>query len=97
MGDVAEALWLGARISLKTTAFLVAVPFVFGTILYAIWGRWPADRIRVIWGSMAVGLMTLLFIIRIPYYEVFHQGFNIMLFNGLEDDKSAIWTRMVQQ
>ena len=67
MGDVAEALWLGARISLKTTAFLVAVPFVFGTIPYAIWGRWPADRIRVIWGSMAVGLMTLLFIIRIPH------------------------------
>ena len=97
MGDVAEALWLGARISLKTTAFLVAFPFVFGTIPYAVWDRWPADRIRVIWGSMAVGLMTLLFIIRIPYYEVFHQGFNIMLFNGLEDDKSAIWTTMVQQ
>lgn len=26
-GDIAEALWLGARISLKTTAFLVAFPF----------------------------------------------------------------------
>lgn len=25
-GDIAEALWLGARISLKTTAFLVAFP-----------------------------------------------------------------------
>ena len=32
MGDVAEALWLGARISLKTTAFLVAFPFVFGDL-----------------------------------------------------------------
>lgn len=35
--DVAEALWLGARISLKTTAFLVGFPFVFGTIPYALW------------------------------------------------------------
>lgn len=55
VGDVAEALWLGARISLKTTAFLVAFPFVFGTIPYALWknGRsavsekslavWPSD------------------------------------------------------
>lgn len=53
--DVAEALWLGARISLKTTAFLVGFPFVFGTIPYALWknGRpavsekslavWPSD------------------------------------------------------
>lgn len=69
--DVAAALWLGARISLKTTAFLVALPFVFGTIPYAIWGRWLVVRIRAILGSVAVGLMTLLFVIRIPYYEIF--------------------------
>lgn len=85
--DVATALWVGARISLKTTAFLVALPFVFGTIPYAIWGRWPVAHIRAILGSVAVGLMTLLFVIRIPYYEIFHQGFNIMLFNGMKDDK----------
>lgn len=95
--DVAAALWLGARISLKTTAFLVAFPFVFGTIPYAIWGRWPAGRIRAILGSVAVGLMTLLFVIRIPYYEIFHQGFNIMLFNGMKDDKWAIWDTAVKQ
>ena len=41
--------------------------------------------------------MTLLFMIRIPYYEVFHQGFNIMLFNGWKDDRSAIWDTAVQQ
>ena len=95
--DVAEALWLGARISLKTTAFLVAFPFVFGTVPYAVWGRWPVARIRVVLGSVAAGLMTLLFVIRIPYYEIFHQGFNIMLFNGMKDDKAAIWDTAVQQ
>ena len=95
--DVAEALWLGARISLKTTAFLVGFPFVFGTIPYALWKKWPAGGIRKILGSVAVGLMTLLFMVRIPYYEIFHQGFNIMLFNGMKDDRMAIWQTAVQQ
>lgn len=95
--DVAEALWLGARISLKTAAFLVGFPFVFGTIPYALWKKWPAGGIRKILGSVAVGLMTLLFMVRIPYYEIFHQGFNIMLFNGMKDDRMAIWQTAVQQ
>lgn len=43
-GDIAEALWLGARISLKTTAFLVAFPFVFATIPYSFWPRWPVQK-----------------------------------------------------
>lgn len=97
VSDILAALWLGARISLKTTAFLVAFPFVFGTLPYAFWGRWPVRRIRKILGSAAVGLMTFLFMGRIPYYEIFHQGYNIMLFNGLKDDKSAIWQTAVQQ
>ena len=61
VSDILAALWLGARISLKTTAFLVAFPFVFGTLPYAFWGRWPVRRIRKILGSAAVGLMTFLF------------------------------------
>lgn len=68
--DVAEALWLGARISLKTTAFLVGFPFVFGTIPYALW-KMAGRRYPKILGSVAVGLMTLLFMVRIPYYEIF--------------------------
>lgn len=96
-GDIAEGLWLGARISLKTTAFFVAFPFVFGTIPYAFWKKWPSDRIHRILGGLAVGVMTFLFMVRIPYYEVFNQTFNIMLFNGMKDDKAAIWNTMVQQ
>ena len=96
-GDVAEALWLGGRISLKTTAFLTAIPFIFGTIPYALWKKWPSSGIHKVLGGAAVGLMTLLFVVRIPYYEIFHQGFNIMLFNGMRDDKMAIWQTAVQQ
>lgn len=97
LADILGALWLGARISLKTTAFLCAFPFVFGTLPYSFWDKWPVMRIRKVLGSIAVGLMTFLFMVRIPYYEIFHQGFNIMLFNGMRDDKSAIWTTAVQQ
>ena len=46
VGDILTALWLGARISLKTTAFLVAFPFLFATIpvcvlLEVAGGRYP--------------------------------------------------------
>ena len=88
-GDIAEALWLGARISLKTTAFLVAFPFIFATIPYSFWLRWPVQKIRNILGSAAIAIMTVLFMARIPYYEAFHHAFDIMLFNGMTDDKAA--------
>lgn len=95
--DILGALWLGARISLKTAAFLTGLPFLLGTVPYAISGRWPTRRLHFVLGGAAVSLMTLLFIIRIPYYEIFHQGFNIMLFNGWKDDRAAIFATAVQQ
>lgn len=97
VGDILTALWLGARISLKTTAFLVAFPFLFATIPYAFWSKWPEAAIRKALGSVEISLMTFLFMARIPYYEIFHQGFNIMLFNGMKDDKWAIFDTAVQQ
>lgn len=97
VGDILTALWLGARISLKTTAFLVAFPFLFATIPYAFYSKWPEAAIRKALGSVAISLMTFLFMARIPYYEIFHQGFNIMLFNGMKDDKWAIFDTAVQQ
>lgn len=97
VGDILTALWLGARISLKTTAFLVAFPFLFATIPYAFYSKWPVAGTRKVLGSVEISLMTFLFMARIPYYEIFHQGFNIMLFNGMKDDKWAIFDTAVQQ
>lgn len=97
VGDILTALWLGARISLKTTAFLVAFSFLFATIPYAFYSKWPVAGIRKVLGSVEISLMTFLFMARIPYYEIFHQGFNIMLFNGMKDDKWAIFDTAVQQ
>lgn len=97
MGDVIGCLWLGLRISLKTTAFWTAFSFLFATIVGTFWHRWPSDRIRCIVGSIAITAMTLLFMIRIPYYQVFHNTFDIMIFNGMKDDHQAIWQTMVEQ
>lgn len=96
-GDVGAALWLGARISLKTAAFLTAFPFLFATIPNAFYSAWPAERIRFVLGSIATGVMTFLFMVRIPYYEIFGESFNIMIFNGMEDDIDAIWDTAVGQ
>lgn len=95
--DIGYALWLGFRISLKTAAFLTAVPFILATVPGAIWQKWPAESIRFYWGCMATAVMTLLFMIRIPYYQAFQSSFNIMIFNGLKDDGQAIWQTMLQQ
>ena len=94
-GDIAEALWLGARISLKTTAFLVAFPFVFATLPYSFWSRWPARRIRNGLGSAAITIMIALEVC--ISLLCLHHAFDIMLFNGITDDKAAIWDTVVHQ
>lgn len=63
----------------------------------AFFSRWPAERIRLILGSVATGILTFLFMARIPYYEIFGESFNIMIFNGMEDDLHAIWDTAVNQ
>lgn len=96
-GELWTTFWLGLRISLKTSAALTGVALVASTIPGSFLKRWPAERIRLIWGSLATALLTFLFIVRIPYYQVFHQTYNIMLFNGMKDDKGAIWETIVGQ
>lgn len=95
--EIGYALWVGVRISLKTTAFLTAFSLIFATICGSLWKRWPAETIRLAVGSIASGLLVLLFMICIPYYQVFHATFNIMVFNGMQDDTHAIWDTMVHQ
>lgn len=96
-GGYFDRALVGGADHLKTTAFLVAFPFLFATIPYAFYSKWPVAGIRKVLGSVEISLMTFLFMARIPYYEIFHQGFNIMLFNGMKDDKWAIFDTAVQQ
>ena len=88
--DLWGAFWYGLRISLKTSAALTAVTLLFATLPALLSSRWPADRIRRIWGGLCIGGLTFLFVARIPYYKIFNQTYNLMLFNGMKDDKTAI-------
>ena len=88
--DIWMTLWYGFRISLKTIGVICLVPFVVATLVQTFRATWPAQAIRRIWYSLATIVMTLLFIIRIPYYHIFESGYNLMLVNGAHDDIGAI-------
>ena len=95
--DFLATFWYGLRISLKTCGAFTAITLLLATIPGSFVVRWPSVRIRQIWGCIATLFLTFLFIARIPYYSVFNQSYNIMLFNGLRDDKTAIWETLIQQ
>ena len=92
-GDILEALWLGFRISLKTAGIFVLLSFVFSTIPGIVsrdgW-KWysPWTVRRWIYG-IGTAIFTFLFCLRIPYFTIFHAGFNAMIINGVHDDVGA--------
>lgn len=89
MASVLQALYLGVRLSLKTVGILCLV----GGLLSFI----PKLKLELWWHSLCIAFFTLCFSIRIPYYKQFHNAFDIMLINGMHDDKKAIWQTMVDQ
>jgi phosphoglycerol transferase MdoB-like AlkP superfamily enzyme len=88
--DLLATFWYGLRITLKTAGALTLPAFVFATLPQIITLKWPADGIRKFWGALTTFFLTFLFVARIPYYKIFNQSFNIMLYNGLKDDQHAI-------
>jgi phosphoglycerol transferase MdoB-like AlkP superfamily enzyme len=88
--DLALTFWYGLRITLKTAGALALPAFVFATLPQIVVKKWPAARLRKIWGALTVTLMTFLFMARIPFYKIFNQSFNVMLINGMKDDQQAI-------
>ena len=59
--DVLQALWLGLRMSLKTTGILVLVGAVFATLPSMIFKKWKADKIRFAWHSIVLIFFSILF------------------------------------
>ena len=88
--DVLKALWLGLRMSLKTTGLLVLVGAMLATLPSVIFKKWKADKIRYAWHSLALIFFSVLFFARIPYYQIFNNVFDMMVINGMHDDKYAI-------
>ena len=88
--DVLQALWLGLRMSLKTTGILVLVGAVFATLPSVVLKKWKADKIRFAWHGIVLIFFSILFFARIPYFQIFNNAFDMMVINGLHDDKYAI-------
>lgn len=88
--DIFLCLWYGFRLSLKTAGMIALIGFAFTTLPQLALMKWPSEPIRKVWGAAAVAVFTIAFFARIPYFEIFNSGFNIMLINGAHDDWAAI-------
>ena len=88
--EVVQSMWLGLRLSLKTTGMLVLLGVVFVTLPSVVFKKWKADKIRYAWHSLALIFFSILFFARIPYYQIFNNAFDMMVINGMHDDKYAI-------
>lgn len=88
--DVLQSMWLGLRLSLKTAGILVLFGGVLATLPSVVFKNWQAEKIRYVWHSLATIVFATLFFARIPYYQIFNAGFNMMIINGMHDDKYAI-------
>ena len=77
-------------LSLKTAGMIALIGFAFTTLPQLVLMKWPSELIRKVWGAAAVLVFTIAFFARIPYFEIFNSGFNIMLINGAHDDWGAI-------
>ena len=95
--DVPMALFLGARLSLKTAGIICLVGFVLASLPNIIIKKWPAAKLRNIWHGLALVVFSICFMARIPYYKIFNAAFNMMLINGVHDDIKAIVVTAIEE
>ncbi len=94
---VGQALFLGLRLSLKTCGFIMLGGALFASLPVAFWPAWPARKVRLAWHSLLLLLFSVAFMARLPYYEIFHSAFDIMLLNFFYDDQRAIFQTAVYE
>ena len=95
--QVADAMLLGFRLSLKTAGMLCVIGFVLATLPGIFIKQEWSNKIRLGWHKLALVFFTLCFFARIPYYRIFNSGFNMMLINGIHDDIYATFITGVQE
>lgn len=99
LGNIGLALWYGGRLSLKTSGIFLAISFILSTLISLFsytWYERISNKIRQILAYITTFVFTILFFIRIPYYEIFNASFNIMLINGAKDDILAILNTAIE-
>lgn len=96
-GDILQALYLGGRISLKTIGIICLVSGVITFIIKLLFYRLTIEKVQLWWHSFCLVFFSFCFSARFPYYKQFNNAFDIMIINGLKDDKKAIWDTAVNQ
>lgn len=95
--DVPMALFLGARLSLKTAGMICLIGFVLASLPNIIIKKWPVAKVRNIWHGLSLVFFSICFMARIPYYKIFNAAFNMMLINGAHDDIKAIFVTAIEE
>ena len=95
--QVADAMILGFRLSMKTAGMLCVIGFALATLPGIFIKQEWSNKIRLAWHKLALIFFTLCFFARIPYYKIFNSGFNMMLINGMHDDIYATFMTAVQE
>lgn len=91
------ATWLGLRLSLKTCGIITILSWLIATLPYIISKHWPHMKARFTVHSLALIFFSICAIARIPYYRIFNQAYNLMLVNGIHDDKMAILDTAIKE
>lgn len=96
-GEILVSMILGFRLSLKTCGIIMLVSVLISTLPHIISIKWPANKIRIYWHGAALIFFSICFFARIPYYKIFNSAFNMMLINGMHDDKYAILMTAIEE
>lgn len=95
--DIAASLYYGLRLSLKSAGIITLISFLLCTLVNFFNRKPYVQRIRYGIGCVALMILSILFQVRIPYYEQFHMAFSIFIFNTIQDDVVALFYTLVQQ
>ena len=91
--DIVLALWRGSRLSMQTAGALTLVSFV-----PAFTAHYLLPKIeKCLWlGINGLLLMTLsiLYMASFPYYRIYRMNFNQMIFTGMNEDWSALFSTL---
>lgn len=95
--SVVLAQWAGLRLSLKTAGAVALLSFVFCTLPNLFLPRLHTEPFRLVIGTAAAFLFSVLFLGRFPYYREFGMTYHFQVFQGLHDDRGALFWTMVQE
>ena len=95
--DVPMALFLGARLSMKTAGVISLVGCVLASLPSIIIKKWSAAKLRKLWHGLALVFFSICFMARGGGGGGGNAAFNMMLINGAHDDIKAIFVTAIEE